>query len=309
MPDSKPFCAIIMLVLFIISIVLFAVSFDTLTPHQVGIKYNNVVKTIDEENIYNNGRYFLGLGLSFLEFPISAELIDFRGAQALRMWSQEGQLVKVDMSMMYRLERSNIIKLYKRYELDYAQRMKQIAIRVAKKVSIQYTAEEFFKTRNLISTHMQSELRRRFKLEFITLELFNLRAIDIPTKFENKVVEKQIWEQKYKTREFEKETAIRRAEITIIQQVTAAKVDRLIAEANALRTQKVELARAEALKKIAEQEARSYSLVQANLGIDGKGLLQYRYSQLMEKLQDPSLNRKLNFVIGLKNALLNIKAS
>jgi hypothetical protein len=69
--------------LFIISIILFSVSFGTLSPvssgrvallcsharitqTEVGVRYNNNLVSI-QERVYNNGRYFLGLGIWFVK--------------------------------------------------------------------------------------------------------------------------------------------------------------------------------------------------------------------------------------------------
>jgi len=286
---------------FLLSVILFAVSFDTLEPHSVAIKYNNNLKVIDEKRVYNNGRYFLGLGLSFIEFPIVCQVIEFRGLTALRMWSLEGQLVTVDLSLMYRLERKDIVSLYKRYALDYHQRLIQICIRTAKKVSIQYTAEEFFQIRRVIGEHMRAEMRRRLATEYVSLELFNLREIAIPNTFEQKVIAKQIEQQKVKTKEFMKETAIRRAATTVLFGITDAQVSLLRANATAERNVRVEKAKSVALQQIAEQEAISYSDLQSALGLSALDLLKYRYAQLMAGLEDPAKARNLKYIIGLQS--------
>jgi len=299
-------CGVSMVPVFFTSVILFALSFDTLDPHQVGIRYNNNLKTLDENRVYNNGRYFIGVGLSFIEFPITAELIEFRYGGALRMWTNEGQLVLVDLSLMYRLERHNIIKLYKRYKEDYKSRYKQIIVRACKKVSIQYTAEDFFTKRNLVGTHMRSELRRRMKQEFATLEIFNLRKIDIPAKFEQKVVEKQIVQQGKQTRIYQKETAVKRAEITIRQQVALAVVHLKIENATAIRDQRIEKAKAEALLAVALQEAKSYNDVQTELDVPGNMILKYRFSQMMESLDVDGKSRNVQYFIGLKKKMLSM---
>lgn len=54
---------------------MFSVSFDTLQPWEVGLKYNNNLKTLQSSRVYNNGRYFLGLGLSFEKFPITLQFV------------------------------------------------------------------------------------------------------------------------------------------------------------------------------------------------------------------------------------------
>jgi len=308
---------------FLLSVILFAVSFDTLSPHSIGIKYNNNLKSIDENRVYNNGRYFLGLGLSFIDFPLSASLIEFANGAGLRMWTQEGQLVIVDMSLMYRLQREKLIPLYRRYKQDYHSRLEQITIRTVKKVSIQYTAEDFFQRRNTIGAHMRSELRIRLSQEFSTLEIFNLRRISIPKEFEEKVISKQIKEQIRQTRVYEKNTSLLRARKNIILGITEANISLAINSARALQNEQIQIANAQAQRDISYQEAASYDLVQSLLGISGSQILQYRYSKLMETLEQTNvtqrnlenledskvIKRNLKYFIGLKQKMFNLQSN
>ena len=115
-------------VLFITGVILFSVSFGTLTPvrchgclclcmgfadgenvqTQAGIRYNNNLVSIEtvktpctalhcaafppdpvtlrttrhdtpQDSVYNNGRYFLGLGVWFISFPTNAQLVEYTG--------------------------------------------------------------------------------------------------------------------------------------------------------------------------------------------------------------------------------------
>lgn len=322
MAEEKYCCIGCLSFIFLLSVILFAVSFDTLNPHLIGIKYNNNLKSIDEDRVYSNGRYFLGLGLSFIDFPLSASLIEFTNSAGLRMWTQEGQLVIVDMSLMYRLQREKIIHLYRRYKQDYHTRLVQITIRTVKKVSIQYTAEDFFQRRNTIGAHMRSELRIRLQDEFCTLEIFNLRRITIPEEFEKKIISKQIKEQIRQTRVYEKNTSLLRARKNIILGVTDANISFHLNSARAKQNEKIQIANAHAVRDLSSQEAASYDLVQNLLGISGSKILQYRYSKLMatieetnitqrnlENLQDSKiLKRNLKYFIGLKQKMFNLQS-
>jgi len=321
--ETKYCCAFALSFVFLLSVILFAVSFDTLSPHSFGIKYNNNLKSIDDKRVYSNGRYFLGLGLSFINFPLSASLIEFAKGAGLRMWTQEGQLVIVDMSLMYRLQREEVVNLYRRYKQDYHSRLEQITIRTVKKVSIQYTAEDFFRRRGTIGAHMRSELRIRLNQEFCTLEIFNLRRITIPEEFEAKVISKQIQEQIRQTRVYEKNTSLLRARKNIILGVTDANISLAINSARALQNEKIQIADARALRDVSSQEAASYDFVQSLIGISGSKILQYRYSKLMETLEQTNITqrnlenledsnvikRNLKYFIGLKQKMFNLQSN
>jgi len=269
-------------VLFITGVILFSVSFDTLAPTEVGIRYNNNLKEIEEGRVYNNGRYFLGLGVWFIVYPMEMQQMQFVGTAgeraALKAWSQEGQLMQLDISFYFRLDRDAIIMLYKRFENNYYSRYSQVAVRTIKAVSILYTADDFFTLRKIIGVHMKRDLRARLKQEFCTVEIFNLRAVNIPIDFETKIIQKVVQTQLQKTAENEKITAILRAQIAVIEGNGNAIVNYTIAKANADASRTIEFARSDGLARLRQQEAVSYNLLQQTLGLNGTELLQFRWA-------------------------------
>jgi len=300
-------------ILFITGVILFSVSFGTLTPTQCGIRYNNNLKEIEEGKVYNNGRYFLGLGVSFIKYPTSMQIMTYSGSYgehaALKAWSQEGQLITLDLNFYYRLDRDNIINLYKRYEDNWYTRFSQVAVRTIKAVAILYTADDFFTMRKAIGVQMKRDLRARLKLEFATVEIFNLNSIGIPTDFENKIVSKVVQTQLAKTAENEKITAILRAQISVIEGSGSAIVNYTIAKANADASRTIEYARSDGLARLRSQEATSYSALQSALGLNGTELLQFRWAEIAGKLQDTLstlTTRDMTFLVGFKNPIISV---
>lgn len=73
----------------------------------MGIRYNANLLTIEEDKVYSNGRYFLGLGstdflniafaliffkgVSFIKYPTTLVAAEFAGSQQLSAWSAEGK--------------------------------------------------------------------------------------------------------------------------------------------------------------------------------------------------------------------------
>ena len=55
-------------IVLIVSIVLIAVSFDTVDVTEYGLRYSNVALKL-EEKIYQNGRWHVGLGSTFVKYP------------------------------------------------------------------------------------------------------------------------------------------------------------------------------------------------------------------------------------------------
>jgi hypothetical protein len=51
----------------IVAIVLIAVSFATVSPHEYGLKYDHVSVRLDTSKVYGNGRWYVGLGSKFFK--------------------------------------------------------------------------------------------------------------------------------------------------------------------------------------------------------------------------------------------------
>jgi len=294
--------------LFITTIVLFALSFDTIDVCEMGIKYNANLVTIDEDGIYNNGRYFLGLGLSFIIFPTKLIPIEFIGSSQMRAWSREGQLISIDLGFYYALEREEMINIYKKYGEDYHVRFRQYAVKALKEVTIQYEAEDFFLIRRQIGDHMLAQLRATYRKENLSVELFALREIKIPSEFEKKVISKVVEKQKYYTELRQKEIALATAAITVLQGQGAARIRLVKAQATAL--SEVVIANAEQSGKqlVYEQEADSYGNLSSTLGLNSEQLLNYQFAKFMGNVDS---KRKIpsSFMIGFETPLLQIKGS
>lgn len=86
LPAHSPFCSAVsqaktgwlaFCVVFIISIILLSVSFDVVEPTEWGLAYDNNIKKIDTDKVYDEGRYLIGLGRSFIIFPRTYQTIRY----------------------------------------------------------------------------------------------------------------------------------------------------------------------------------------------------------------------------------------
>jgi len=276
--------------------------------NEMGIKYNHNTLTIDEERTYSNGRYFLGLGLGFIKFPSTLIAAEFDGGDNLTAWSAEGQEVYLEVGFYYRLDRSFLIDIYKRYDDQYNNRMLQIAKRVIKQVTIQYTAIQFFSDRTIIGERMNRDLRTSLADENMILELFALRSVDIPDAFEAKVQDKVVTLQTAKTASYRKDTAIARAANDVQEGYGYAVINRTLAEANARALLTVETAHAEGIKLLAAAEANAYQQLSSVLGLSSTSFLKYRWAQLLSSLESSSSSspdRQARVALGFDTVALS----
>jgi hypothetical protein len=63
-----------LIILFIICV---TTMLDTVEPTEYGLLYNKFSKTVDKENIYEGGRFFVFLFKSFITFPKTKVNIEF----------------------------------------------------------------------------------------------------------------------------------------------------------------------------------------------------------------------------------------
>lgn len=61
----------------IASIIMVACSFATVEVNFAALKFNTIQKKYDESGVYQPGRYFVGLGNSFVEFPLTWQPLSF----------------------------------------------------------------------------------------------------------------------------------------------------------------------------------------------------------------------------------------
>ena len=123
--DCVPCVLILVGIVTAISVFLLAFSFDIVTPLERGVLYDNIHKHIATTTT-GEGRHFVVLGRGFVKYPYKLSSIDFSGAAGkgdslievkrgdslssdnygpnLRCWSKEGQLMSLDVSVLYRLD-------------------------------------------------------------------------------------------------------------------------------------------------------------------------------------------------------------
>jgi hypothetical protein len=53
----------------LVALIIALVSIGTVEPIEYGIVYNAITKTVDTDNVYPGGWYFIGPVMSFVTFP------------------------------------------------------------------------------------------------------------------------------------------------------------------------------------------------------------------------------------------------
>lgn len=77
----KVACSMCGSLVYLATVIMVGCSFDTLDPLTAGIEFNSINKQIGSERAFTSGRYYLGLGREFLEFPMQHQLIEYSEAE------------------------------------------------------------------------------------------------------------------------------------------------------------------------------------------------------------------------------------
>merc|ERR1719265_872096 len=106
----------------VIFTILILCSFATLEYVELGLNYSWVAQTV-EDKAYPSGRYFLGLGHSFIKFPATVQTIEFSDAAdaagpMVRSRTSDGLEVQLEISLQYQLLPTKVSDLYQKFGTD-----------------------------------------------------------------------------------------------------------------------------------------------------------------------------------------------
>jgi hypothetical protein len=291
----------------IVGIILFAVSFSSVTPLEVGIKYNDITRRIEEDNPYYTGRYFVGLGTHFMTFPSTWQLLQYKGND-LRAWTKEGQLVTLHVVLYWEFDRKHMTDFYYAFgkdEENYLPVFRDIGLRALKKVTTAYNAVDFFKKREEIGRAMKLSVREAFKVHNIVVQMVMLETIDLPNTFENQIVKKVVTEQEITTQTVKKQIEESRAQIDVIAGEGDAIVQYMLAAADAEALLVTENARSLGQKLLRDAEILNYGEVKDTVsGMSAEQLLKLRYAKTPRDLDSLYSGRPFEMALGFTSATI-----
>jgi len=285
---------------------------------QVAIKYNDVIRKIDEDGPYFGGRYFVGLGSSFHKFPATWQLMAFPDPEdpftypAITAWTQEGQSITIDISFYWEFDKANLVDFYYAYgkqDDDYLPIFRSVALESVKRVVSKHLAVDFFDQRHSIAEEILDVLRVEYMNRcYSIVQLMAMGSIDLPDSFENTVIDKVVTAQEVLTEYQIKLINISLAEISVIGGEGDAAVQYKLAKAAA----EADLVRANALslgqQRIRSAEAAYYSSVQTALGMTGGEMLRLRWAKIVQVLEDSVdiTNRAVSFAFGYNSPIVGL---
>lgn len=306
-------------IIILVSVILFACSFDTLEPRYYALIYDDTYKTVPRNDIRreqdtDGGRPLIGLGRSFLRFPKGYVTMSWTGSSptdggGMACWSKDGQDVSIDMSLQVAVVKEKLPQLYYQWGLHYRDHLRLLIQREIKDTSTRFTTLEFFTNRLEISSAFEAAITARLaKDDLFKLVYIQLREIDLPDKFETAILSKILKLQEQKTAIFEQD-AMQRQELILREELEAeAWAQRELAGATAMGDLLVAQLGADGERKILEIHAAKFKELAEKMGWLGNPELGQKALQfyIWSRLAKSTAAQTARHMIGFDGAVVNV---
>lgn len=290
--------------------ILLGCSFATVSPTEYGIQYSTFSKKIDEGRIYQEGRYFLGLGQSFLIFPRLVQNIEFSNSES----RDEGPItartsggnVRIDASLQYTLKPSKLINMYKLYEKNYHPKFVKASMEAIQNSANTISLSRFYNDRDKVQTEMIAAVRTKMTSigGFVDVEWFQLRKVTLPLSTENTVVKSVIETQKAKTQNYDNQRNVISQQLAVIKGEADAAINTMLSEANAAASIKRQNATSQAVLVQRQAEKESILDLKSNVGLRNDQMMRYLW---LKEIREQS---NIDLIVGLdgnSNVLIDTK--
>ena len=274
---------------YFIALILFAESFDTLTPLEYGLDFNTITKNIFLDKVYTSGRYMLGVGHGFRRFPATLQQVEFASSGTaaaeppLRLVIGSAQ-VTASVAFQYRLKPKSIggtTGLFKRYSMNYH----QIFIREAKSAILKAvngtTVEDFYNNRPMIQSRMEAGVRARFATDQVGdfAEIpdhhFQLLFVQIDKTKQDAIVNTEVLRERQREKLKENEVSFISGQQEVVLGEAARVVNQTMSSASSNASFVRNNATAEAERVRLEAEQLVYSAAKRKLNLTNSELLRF----------------------------------
>lgn len=227
-------------------LIVFFLSFDTLEYQELGLNYSLISETV-EKHTYRAGRYYLGIGNSFIKFPQQVQSVNFeRGSfqrrytnTALKSRTRDGLTVTLEVSFQYRLKPEKLYDLFMTLGMEYEDIFVRMAIEQLTAAATLHDAHNFFDNRTFIGQEMHNLLNLHFQEHvFADVPLFQLRTVHLPGDFEAAIQTTQVTqqeiqiavaEQKQRKVQFETKVLKARQKVNVLNNQASGQAEAILA--------------------------------------------------------------------------------
>jgi len=295
MASEKPMLSVCGLA-FLLAIVSLLFGVANIEVTEYGLNYSKVSRTV-EPKTYTSGRYWIGPFNYFVRFPAVVKTIQFSDAslqydlmsqnrpnEMLRSRTSDGLDVNIELSFQYQLLPNELFELYTKLggAPDYHNLFVRIAVDILTETATLYSATEFFVERTKIGKKMETLLKEQFESRlYATIFSFQLRAVQLPSEFEEAIQETEVMKQDLQVAKAEQESTKVALETELMKATRRTKVRSSKASAEAQAIMLENRADIEQYTVTQHKAADSYALVSASLGGKEADVLEYIESRVI----------------------------
>lgn len=284
--------------------VLLLMSLGALEPLQYGLTVNWVTRQVDQKTLYKGGRHFIGPWNSFVAFPSTQVTVLFAegdgGYGPLVTRTKDGLSLTLQLAFQYQVDEQKLGELYSMANMQYEPLFVRNARDVLLKAAADYEAFQYWQEREKIGHEMKALLGQRLEGLYARCGGLQVLVIDLPQEFETSIVQTQVMEQMQKTKQNDQQARRIEADTTVLKASYARNVTVTKNGADALYSQTIRIAEAEANQRLVEIEANAMQEVQKILGLSTEAMVLYQQFMAYASLNNAS------FVFGLGNAMLTL---
>lgn len=190
----KKMCYSCSCIVVVTGVILFAVSFATIEPNYVGIKYSKNTMTLDTSQLYNNGLYFVGVGHEFILYTTLEQTMQFTVSGR----TSDGLSCEAQLTFQYELLSTldNMLDLYYQFGSgeDYQNIYKKVARTACMDAMSRYTAYRVITDIENLASSMQLEVDKQLEKYHATVSSLQLTEIALPLEYTEAIDETSIAE-------------------------------------------------------------------------------------------------------------------
>eukprot|EP00386_Alphamonas_edax_P015136 GDKI01046315.1.p1 GENE.GDKI01046315.1~~GDKI01046315.1.p1 ORF type:complete len:321 (-),score=80.82 GDKI01046315.1:309-1229(-) len=260
--------------------VVFVSGWSALGFSEMGLDYNAITSSVNPKPYYP-GRYYLGVGHSFVRFPRTYQTISFSNEprsewEELKSRTSDGLEVDLEISFQYLVDPTRLFDIYMKFAEQYDPIYVRFAQHVLTDITTDYTAYDFFQNPQKIRDRMEEVLNTEFyEFAFANITSFQLKTVSLPAEFESAIKETEVQNQDIRKAQAEQERTRVMLQTQVIQAEKQVEIILSQAKAQAEAIRLDNYAQVEALKILQSLQSESYQSVLDALGGNKDALIDY----------------------------------
>jgi len=287
---QKGVCFLCCFVLFCsVGIPLICTSFEYVQYNELAFQKNTLSNKVDTSRVFKNGRYHVGPSVDMVRFKRTYQKVEFAGEKALQVFNAEGLSVVLDLSFYFKIQETNLQKMFRAYGTNIISKALAIAESTLKNNAVSFTIEQYLKNRAIITETFNRNLTKAMGTIYLDVQdhKLQLRQITFPAQIRNKYLDAAVVLQREKQFQFEQEAKLIRDNTIKLTKATKANTTVITREAEAKSARIVAVAKANADELVSTARGKGIAIALSNLTVTDPADRKM-FIKLMAVLDNPS---------------------